>query len=217
MERELALSHVLWLGGATDSGKTTISQIIAARYGLQVYNYDRHDLPQMTLLAETHPRYQAFLAASLDENWVDPEPEAMLQFTLQAFCDRFPLVVDDLVALAGQSTVLAEGHGLTPELVSPLLSDKRQAIWLVPAEGFKWASMVRRNKPSFRDQVRDPERATRNVFARDMLVAAHVKAEAASRGLSVWEVDGSRSAEELAVQVAQHFGPFLRQGHGGTH
>ena len=38
-----ALSHVLWIGGATDTGKTTISHILAKRYGFQVYNYDEHD------------------------------------------------------------------------------------------------------------------------------------------------------------------------------
>ncbi len=74
--------------------------------------------------------------------------------------------------------------------------------------------MVRRNRSSFRSQVRDPERATRNLFARDMLVAAHVRAQAGSRGLTVWEVDGSRSAEELAEQVAQHFQAFLRRDRG---
>jgi hypothetical protein len=60
MDHELsqALSHVLWIGGATDTGKTTISHIISERYGLQVYNYDRHDLPQMKRLAGTSPRYR---------------------------------------------------------------------------------------------------------------------------------------------------------------
>jgi adenylylsulfate kinase-like enzyme len=30
------LAHVLWLGGATDAGKTTAAQTLAARYGLHV-------------------------------------------------------------------------------------------------------------------------------------------------------------------------------------
>ncbi len=166
-----ALSHVLWIGGATDTGKTTISQIIAERYGLEVYNYDRHDLSQIERLAQANANYRAFLATSLEENWVQPEPEDLLQFTLQAFQDRFPLVIEDLLALPREPTVVAEGHGLVPELVAPVLSGKRQAIWLVPTEEFKWASMKRRNKPSFRDKVSDPERATNNVFRRDMLLA----------------------------------------------
>lgn len=204
-----ALSHVLWIGGATDTGKTTVSQIIAERHGLQVYNYDRHDRPQIERLARDHACYRVFLAASLEENWVRPEPEDLLAFTLQAFRDRFPLVIEDLLALPRDPMTVIEGHGLIPELVTPVLSGKRQAIWLVPTEAFKWASMERRNKPSFRDRVSDPVRATNNVFRRDMLLAEHVKAQAGARGLTVHEVDGSRTAEEMATLIEQHFGLFL--------
>jgi len=211
-EHRKALSHVLWIGGATDSGKTTVSQIIAQRHGFQVYNYDRHDLPQIERLAETHAGYRAFLAASVEEKWVQPEPEDLFQFTLQAFRDRFPLVIEDLLALPGATTIVAEGHGLIPELVAPVLSGKRQAIWLVPTEEFKRVSMERRNKPSFRDDASDPERATNNVFARDMLLAERVKAQVQVRSLTAYEVDGSRSSEEMATLVEQHFKPFL---HGG--
>jgi len=216
MDQQLrqALSHVLWIGGATDTGKTTIAQILAGRYGLQLYHYDRHDLPQIERLAETLPRYRAFLSASLDEVWVRPEPEDLLQFTLQAFRDRFPLVVEDLLALPRQPMVVAEGHGLTPELLSPVLSSGRQAIWLVPTEEFKRGSMKRRNKPSFRDETSDPDRATRNVFKRDMLLAEYVKAQAQVYGLTVFEVDGSRSAEGMAALVEQHFEPFLHRTWG---
>jgi 2-phosphoglycerate kinase len=208
-EHRQVLSHVLWIGGATDTGKTTISRIIAERYGLQIYNYDRHDLPQVERLAQTLPRYRAFLDASLDERWVHPEPEDLLQFVLRGFQDRFPLVVKDLLDLPKEPMIVAEGFGFTPELLSPILSSKRQAIWLVPTEDFKWASMERRNKPSFRDEVSDPKRATRNIFIRDMLLAKQVRAQAQSRGLTVYEIDGSRSVEEMAVLIEQHFKPFL--------
>ena len=211
MDQELrqALSHVLWIGGGTDTGKTTVSQIVAERHGLQLYHYDRRDLPQVERLAQTSPRYRAFLSASLDERWVRPEPEDLVSWHMQGFRDRFPLVIEDLLAFPREPMVVAEGFGLLPELLSPVLSSARQAIWLVPTEDFKWASMKRRNKPSFRDQVSNPERATRNLFTRDMLLAERVKAQAQSRGLTVCVVDGSRSIEEMATLIERHFEPFL--------
>lgn len=214
MNQELgqALSRVLWIGGATDTGKTTVARIIAERHGFQLYEYDRHDLPQIRCLAQTNTHYRAFLTASLDERWVRPEPEDLAQRTLRGFRDRFPLVIEDLLGLPSEPMVLAEGFGLTPELLSPVLSSKRQAIWLVPTEGFKWRSMKGRNKPSFRDQTSNPERATRNLFTRDMLLAEHVKAQAQSRGLRVYEVDGSVSVEGMATLIEQHFEPFLPRG-----
>ncbi|MHC5033796.1 MAG: hypothetical protein ACYTFZ_02005 [Planctomycetota bacterium] len=207
-----ALSHVLWIGGGTDAGKTTVSQIIAERYGLQLYNYDRRDAPQIERLAQTLPRYRAFLSASLDERWVDRDPEDLVQWHMQSQRDRFPLVMEELLDLPGEPALLAEGYGLTPELVSPVLSSNRQAIWLVPTEEFKRASMKRRNKPSFRDKTSNPERATSNVFTRDMVMAGRIKEQAQSRGLRVYEIDGSGSVEDTAAVVEQHFEPFLRGG-----
>jgi hypothetical protein len=140
MDHELsqALSHVLWIGGATDTGKTTISHIISERYGLQVYNYDRHDLPQMKRLAGTSPRYRAFLDASLDERWVHPDPGDLLHFLLQSFRDRFPLVVEDLLDLPTEPLIVVEGFGLTPELLFPVLS--RGSGWCPPgtSSGPRW-------------------------------------------------------------------------------
>jgi hypothetical protein len=196
-----ALTHVLWIGGATDSGKTTIARIIAQRCGLQVYHYDRHDLPHVERLAQTLPHYRAFLDASLDERWVHPEPEELLRFLLRSFQDRFPLVVEDLLDLPREPGIVAEGFGFTPDILWPVLSSRRQAVWLVPTEDFKRASMERRNKPSFKDQVSDPERATRNVLVRDMLLAQEVAAQASSLGLTLYEVDGTRSIEEMATLV----------------
>jgi hypothetical protein len=188
--------------------------MIAAKYGLQTYHYDQHDLSQLEKLAQKYPRYRAFLDASLDERWVSPRAEDLLRFVMRSFQDRFPLVVEDLLELPQEPMIVAEGFGFTPESLLPVLTSKRQAIWLVPTEEFKWASMERRNKPSFSDAVSDPERATRNVFKRDMLLAKQVRAQAESRGLTVLEVDGSRPVELMAATVQEHFEPLLRNANG---
>ena len=45
---------------------------------------------------------------------------------------------------------------------------------------------------------------------RDMLLAEKVRAQARSLGLTVCEIDGSRSVEEMATLIERHFEPFLR-------
>lgn len=210
--RQQLLSHVLWVGGAPDTGKTTVAQLLAVEYGFQVYHYDRHDLAHHQRLAETMPRYRAFLSASLDERWVHPEPEALLKRSLQSFRDRFPLVIEDLLTLPREPIILAEGFGFTPELLFPVLTNHRQGIWLVPTAQFKRASMLRRDKPSFRHQTSNPEVAWQNLFRRDLLLAEHVKAQAEIYSLQVAEIDGLQSVEQVAALIEQHFNPHLHAG-----
>jgi hypothetical protein len=82
-----ALFRVLWIGGATDAAKTTVAQILARQHDFQVYNYDRHDLPQMERLARTHADYRAFLTASVEEKWVQREPEDLLSLFSTGLCE----------------------------------------------------------------------------------------------------------------------------------
>lgn len=203
-----ALSHVRWIGGGTDAGKTTVARLLAERQGLQLYHYDQHDLSQTQKLAEMMPRYQAALTRSAEERWMGFTPQELMQRSLHHMMDRFPLVVEDLVALPQEPLILVEGFGLTPKLVVPFLSDQHQAIWLVPTEEFLWASMKRRNKPSWRHQVSDPELAIQNSFQRNILLAAHFRQEAVFYGLRVHEVDGTQTVEEIADLIEQHFAPF---------
>ncbi len=203
------LSHVLWIGGATDAGKSTVALLLARCHGLQLYNYDRTDLPHHQLLAERSEEYRRFLDATLEENWVLSQPETLVQRAIQSFRDRWPLVINDLLALSRDTIVLAEGFGLLPELVAPMIESKHQAIWLVPSYDFKLASMKRRNKPSFASKTSDPERARDNLLKRDMLLAENVKLQAQAYGQAIYEVNGTRSAEEFATMLEEYFGPLL--------
>ena len=60
---------------------------------------------------------------------------------MRSFQLRFPLVLLDLLALPNDKLIIAEGFGLTPQLIAPLLSTPRQAIFFIPTEEFKWASL----------------------------------------------------------------------------
>lgn len=211
MDQDLkhALSHILWIGGATDSGKSTVARQIAGRYRLSAYHYDELDRAHHERLAETMPVHRQMLAASLDERWVHPEPHDLLQRVLRSFQDRHPLVIEDLLTMPGERAIVAEGFGLLPELIAPLLSSEHQAIWLVSTAPFKQASMARRGKPSFGARVRDPVRARHNVFTRDMLLADLINEQAGRLGLPVVKIDGSRTAEQITVAVEHHFRAFL--------
>jgi 2-phosphoglycerate kinase len=192
-----ALSRIRWIGGAPDTGKTSVSRLLSARLGWTLYEYDGRDLSHHGLL----------LDAPLVERWVAATPQELFQLALRSFADRMPLVIDDLRALTTDSRriIVAEGFAFTPELIEPLIANAHQAIWLTPTDDFRRASFERRDKPSFRHETEDPERARVNMIARDSLLSQHVNKTAAERGYTVIEVDGLRSVHVLADVIERHF------------
>lgn len=203
------LAHVLWIGGATDAGKSTVAQGLADRYDLQVYFYDRTDVEHHNKLAEKDSKVRKNTEMSLDERWVHPTPQAILERTLNSFSMRFPLLIEDILALPANKPIIVEGFGLLPELVHPMLSDHHQAIWFIPTEKFKWESMERRGKPSFAAKTSDSEKARNNLFKRDMLLADIYREQVPKYGYVLYEVNGSRSVEEMTELTKMHFANYL--------
>ena len=206
---QAALGHVLWLGGTPCSGKTSVARRLVDHYPLQLYHYDRREQAHLALSrAERHPYMRDFRDMSMDQRWVLRPVEAMVRATTAAWAERFEMVVDDLLALPPLPPVLAEGPGLLPDCVAPLLADPRQAIWLVPTEAFKRATQPRRGGAPA-NETSDPARAYRNLIDLDLQLAVDVKRRAGELGLTVLEVDGLRSVDAMAALVAGHFAPLL--------
>src|SRR5215211_1342159 len=139
-----ALARVLWLGGGQWAGKTTVAQLLVARHPLLLYAYDYHDARSHADRSRADPArfpHRAAFFAALDrhpdEVWVTRTPEEMAEGTLHSFRERFEMVVEDLLAMPPGPPILAEGWGLRPELVAPLLDSPRKAVFLVPTEEFR--------------------------------------------------------------------------------
>lgn len=204
--------RALWIGGAQWAGKTTLAVTLALRHGLTAYLYDRHDARghEDRRVADRVRRGDPPAGPGPDAVWVDLAPEQMAAETLAAFPRRFAWVLDDLSALVSGRRVVAEGWGLRPELVAPVVESTGQMVVLVPTPEFRAYQLERLPRATARHPgVRDPERAWRNRIDRDELVAADAVARARDLGIRVVEVDGSRDAETVAALVADHFAAYL--------
>jgi hypothetical protein len=214
-----ARRRVLWIGGAQWAGKTTTAILLSARYPLIRYAYDYHDARSHADRTRAHPeRYPhryAWIAADdsgdRDANWVRPGPHEMAETTRRMFAERFSMVLDDLAAMPTGVTVLAEGWGLRPELVAPLIESPRQAIFLVPTEEFRERQVARLPRAGALaiPGLSDPERAQQNRVERDRLLAQDVEEQAERLGLRVVRVDGSASEDQMVSWVEEHFRPYL--------
>lgn len=210
---QAALPHVLWIGGATDAGKTTAATLLAEKHGLQTYHYDR---PLKARADRVHdPKTEAKIILwhnmTEDERWLR-EPETIKQHIFDMWFEGFHAVIDDLLSLPNHTKIVAEGYGFIPELIGPLLSQKNQAIWLVPTEVFKRNSFDRRVKSGNKavyENCSDPERARKNLFARDLLIGEHVTKEVKARGLKLLEIAGGLEPEAVVNVLEQHFTEYL--------
>jgi hypothetical protein len=208
-----ALAHVLWIGGATDSGKTSVARALATKYGSHAYHYDlydREELPGHWARTDPvhHPHMHASPTRDRDWMWVDTTPEQLVDRWFRWTPERFLLALEDLLALPSAPPIVAEGYGFTPDLVLPLLFSTRQAIWLVSTEEFKRAIYERRGKGAFAN-TRDPLRARQNHIGRDLLLAEHFRRRAEQLRLTAVEVDGTRSLDDVVAVVEAHFEPLL--------
>lgn len=200
------IGDVVWVGGSTCAGKSSVAEALAARYGRI---HIREDEREHVLLeqAAARPAVAAWLARSLDETWVDRDPAALYEDSLAFMRDFIDLLVVDAVS-AGR--VVAEGHQLLPELLAPYLVDERQAVWLAASDDFRQETHFKRPHAwSTPNKTRDPARAQETRLGRDRLVARHVREQCAALGLKCIEVDGTRSLGDVTAEVEEWLAPFL--------
>ena len=200
------LSEVFWIGGGTGSGKSSVSIALAERHGLERYNYDWHDARDHSdrTRPDRHPVRTAFLAMSMDERWVLRTATDMADAEIVEFAERFELVLEDLAQMDAPH-VIAEGFGLLPELVAPVLTDRRRAIFLLPTPATRERNYASRGWAGI-DGTSDHARASRNKLDRDALLTEHVRRTARSHDLATMELDGSQPLDAVIAAVARHFG-----------
>jgi hypothetical protein len=206
------LQRTLWIGGGQWAGKSTVAGILAAKYGLIHYHYDYHD-------ARGHLDRRIARQVRSGERPTEPDPENMwvrstveqaVDQALHDFVERFEYVQDDLRALTSPHPVIADGWGLRPELVAPLLSSTQRMVVMVPTEDFRQYQL--RELPragALRQNVSDPHLAQQNRITRDRLIAEDAVRNAKRLKIRVIEVDGSCDAQAVADVVAEHFRDFL--------
>jgi len=208
-DAEPTLRHVLWIGGAPGSGKTTIGRWLAHRYDLRSYNADaytwaHHDRS----LADGDAGATRWEALSADERWLAVPPDEMARFSLEMNAERFRKMVDDVRALPARPAVVMEGTPLLPWLVERHLTDDAAAVWLVPAPEFQRALLSERPTTTFAE-TSDPARALANRIERERRVSEAIERAAGERGYTVLRVDESRDVDTMKTLVEEALGASL--------
>jgi len=204
------LSHVLWIGGGPQAGKTTLSRLLAGKWDLKIYNLDWHSVREHGL--RPGAAVAAFQRLSMDERWAVPSAVDLLQRSIALWQEGFALVVEDLLALPRSRTIVAEGPGAFPWCVAPLLNSAREAIFLVPTPERREIVATRRWGNGQLERfpgIVERERALTNVSARDELLDARIVSSCAELRLRCERFDGSLDLDDSLALLEDHFRDHL--------
>lgn len=203
------LQHVYWIGGGSGAGKSTIARRIATEHGLRLYATDDVMADHARRSTnENSPFLHRFMAMDMDERWVNRPPTTMLETFHWFQGEGFNMIIEDLLSLPREPSVIVEGFRLLPRLVEPLLSAPANAVWLLPTPDFRDAVVRSRggSASGFLAKTTDPERAMRNLLERDRMFTDTLRDEAARLNVPVIEVDAAMTEDDLAKRVTDVFG-----------
>jgi hypothetical protein len=156
--------------------------------------------------AAAAPYLSQFKAMDMNQRWVARTPQVMLDTFPWFRGECFNLIIEDLLRTSSNRTIIVEGFRLLPSLVEPLLTDRHEAVWLLPTPEFREAAIGHR--PAGWDFVKntsDPDRARRNLFERDRLFTDLLREECNRLGLSAIEVNVGLTENGLAARVANQW------------
>ncbi len=187
------LRHVLWIGGAPASGKTTVATRIARRHGLRWYGADTRTWEHRDrAIGRGSAAAIRWEAMTPEERQALPAAE-LLELSLHR--ERGAMVVDDLQALPRSPLVVAEGSTLPAGAVE----DRSRAAWLLPTTEFQRARLGERRL----------SRGMRELF---LLLAEVIERDAREHHVRVLVVDGARGIDATVAAVERMFEDALAEG-----
>jgi hypothetical protein len=204
------LSHVRWIGGGTGAGKSTVAAILAARFALDIYDGDRGERGYLARMRpDRQPWMAAWLAMTVEQRWLDRPPSQVFAAMPSLHGETFPFVLDDLGREPAGKVLLVDDFRTLPSAVAPLLGWRGQAVFLLPAAQFREQGLRRRYADPARARANwgdaDPQPFITARLARDELWDAEVRRQAREADLPVLPIDGTRSPDDVADELARQF------------
>ncbi|MEU8132836.1 hypothetical protein [Streptodolium elevatio] len=194
------LSRIRWIAGGTGAGKSTLARLLGARYGLPVCHGDDAELGWIARSGPGHPNLFALSRLPPGSFWAGRTPKQAFKATPSVHGETLAHLTEDLLARPDEGPLLVDYFGILPEHLAPLLTSPRQAVFLLPTPEFRALVMFERHV-----DTGCPEVLAKRLM-RDALWDRKVRRQAARLGLHTIVTDGTRPLDDLADELAAHFG-----------
>jgi uridine kinase len=201
-------NHIYWMGGSPCSGKSTMSALLAEKYGFEVYRCDDHFNQHLSQArSDQYPRLSQLKTMDFNQIWMRPVNE-LVTGEIAVYVEEFEMILEDLKNISSNRPVIAEGAALLPKLVQNVIKKQHKAIWVVPSADFQLSVYPNRGSwvQDILSQCQHPGQAFQNWMQRDIEFGKQVLSDAKALGFATLVVDGERSVAENFRLVEQLYG-----------
>jgi len=199
-------SQAYILGGSPCSGKSTIAEMLAAKYGFVYYKADDHDPEHMQRsLPDQQPILFKISKMSWEEVWSRP-PSELLDDELAYYRERFPFILEDLGELELGKPLILEGAAFLPDLINQYPVNQENVVLMVPTMDFQLHYYQQRPWiQGILKECGDPQQAFDNWMRRDALFSQEVIRQAEMSGFRTILVDGSVEIQTQFQAIQKQF------------
>lgn len=185
---------VYYIGGSPCSGKSTLAEMIATKYGFYYYKLDDKIEEHMKKAAEAlKPRCKAYSGMTPEQVWMRT-PEIQFKDEIGIYQEIFDYALFDLEKLNSSTPVITEGAGFMPELMKKVGIRINEYICIVPTCDFQIEKYSKRERvPYVLEGCSDKEKAFDNWMKRDIMFAKYAAENAEKYGYEVMWTDGRNS------------------------
>jgi hypothetical protein len=202
------MANIYYIGGSPCSGKSTVTEILAAKYHLFYFKVD--DFIDKYLKMGASKGYEICKkqdSLRADEIWMR-EPVLQCQEELLYYKETFAFVLEDLMQIK-EKDIITEGAAYLPELMRKLNISNNRYISITPTRDFQISHYKKREWISFvLEGCSDKEKAFSNWMERDILFAKEVQKQCIKENYVSIINDGSIEVDEYVHRIAAHFGLY---------
>jgi hypothetical protein len=200
---EAALGHVLWIGGGSEAGKSTIPERLATEYGFAYYHGDETYMKHLErAIKERAPslwaQHQLMKEGRFFESFFDAGPEEKAQGGIESGVEDLTMAIEDILAMPTDRRIVADVFCAYAEgLVR--VTDMSNLVFLVATDAFQREII----ESSARERGQEPDQ---NYIEGQRLLSEYFRGEAKRLGIPMI-VTGERLAlDEAYTAVCHHFG-----------
>ena len=200
--------NLFWIVGGAGSGKTTICQVLAAKFDMVLYDMDAYIYGGYhgRFTPERHPVNSAWTSAENGLAWLlSMSWDEFNSFNQAALPEYVDLMAADIAALDPKKTVLIDGGICNPALLTQVIAPEQLVCLARPGLSSKeiWEETPERTAmKEFVYQLPNPEEAWLTFLDFDARISQTILEESQQHNIAVCSRSETESVAELVERVA---------------